>query len=205
MTSSSFCAASSACLRLCLSISPFGKEPQAVADAAHEERLHQPRLVAVADDEFGRAAADVDDQRRAAFQRRGVGDAGVDQSRFLATRDDLDREAERLVGTVEEAARVLRDAQRVGGHGPHRVRRERSQPIAEAFEDRDAAGLRVRVEHLLSRQARRQPHRFLQTVEWIDLAPRRRLDDAPDQQAKAVGPQVDGGEQFGNGHERWIR
>ena len=39
-----------------------GKILQAVADAAHVERLGELRLHAGADDEFGRAAADVDHQ-----------------------------------------------------------------------------------------------------------------------------------------------
>ena len=52
-----------------------------------------------ADDEFGAAAADVDHQPRAAREcGKAVGDAEIDQARFLAAGHDFDRMAERGFG-----------------------------------------------------------------------------------------------------------
>ena len=55
------------CRNLCLAQAPLvdlaiREEAQRVADAAHVQRFHQLRLVPLADDEFGRAATDIDDQ-----------------------------------------------------------------------------------------------------------------------------------------------
>ena len=115
------------------------KEAQAVGDAAHEQAFELQRLVARADDELGRAAADVDDQPL--FLRGGklVGDAEIDEARLLASRHDLDREAERRLRLLEERRGVLRHAQRVGADRAHRAR-GRSRADAR----RSASGTRAR-------------------------------------------------------------
>ena len=64
------------------------------ADAAHLQTLAQQRLEALADDEFGAAAANVGDQALTRGVGQRVGNTQVDQARFLAAGDDLDRMAE---------------------------------------------------------------------------------------------------------------
>jgi hypothetical protein len=54
---------------------------------------------------------------------QGVRDAQVDQPRLFASGDDFDREAQRGFGLHQELRRILRHAQGVGGHGPHRFER----------------------------------------------------------------------------------
>ena len=64
----------------------FGKVLQAEADAAHVQRLGELRLEAGADDELGRAAADVDHQAPLRGCGQRVRNAEVDEARFLAAR-----------------------------------------------------------------------------------------------------------------------
>ena len=72
---------------------------------------------------------------------------------------------------------------------------EVAQPFAEALERVPAAHLRGAVEHLVARQARREPHRLAQRVDLIDLAARVGLLDASDDQPEAVRAEIDGGEE----------
>src|SRR6266571_4919407 len=73
----------------------LGEILQAEAHAAHVERLGELRLESAADDELGRAAADVEHQATLIFQHDGRGQrvrhAQVDEARLLAARDYLDR------------------------------------------------------------------------------------------------------------------
>jgi len=164
-----------------------------VAHAAHVERLGELRLQAGADDELGRAAADVEHQAPLVFrQRRGrqrVRHAEVDQARFLAARDHLDREAERGARLAQELRRVLRHAQRVGADHPHRLAREAAQPLGELGERLERRRLRGAVDALVRGEAAAQPHHLAHGVERIDLA----VDDTPDLQVEAVGAEVDRG------------
>src|SRR5262249_38481543 len=79
---------------------------EAVAHAAHVQRLGELRLEAGAYDELGRAAADVDHQAALVFYSRrhghGVRYAQVNEARLLASRDHLDREAEHLARLAQE-------------------------------------------------------------------------------------------------------
>ena len=116
-----------------------GEEALRHADAADLERLQPLGLHAAADDELGRAAADVDHEPRRGRRRQHVGDAEVDQPRFLVAADDVDRKAEGGLGARQELVRVGGDAKRVGRHGPHRARVQAAQPFGEAREARERA------------------------------------------------------------------
>ena len=61
---------------------------QPILSESSPQRIH-----AAADDELGRAAADVDDQPRLARGRQHVRDAEVDEPRLLVAGDDVDRVA----------------------------------------------------------------------------------------------------------------
>jgi hypothetical protein len=52
------------------------------------------RFQAATDDEFGRAAADVDAKARRVGGRQHMRDAEIDESRFLVTGNDVDRKAQ---------------------------------------------------------------------------------------------------------------
>ena len=60
-----------------------GEEALRQRDAAEVQALELQRLEAVADDELGAAAADVDDQPARRLGRQRVRDAGIDQARLL--------------------------------------------------------------------------------------------------------------------------
>ena len=115
-------------------------------------KLTQPNLSdsrrsgieAAADDELGRAAADVDDEPRLARRRQHVRDAEVDEARFLVPGDDVDRKAERRFRLRQELRRVVRDAKRVGGDCAHGGRMQAAQPFAEAREAGERRALRLR-------------------------------------------------------------
>ncbi len=123
-------------------------------------------------------------------------DAEVDEARFLAARDDLDRKAERLARLAQERGRVLRDPERIRPDRADRVARQPAQPLAEAGERLERARLDGAVEALVGGQAGAELHRLAQRVERIDLA----VDDAPDQEMKAVGSEVDRSECFVTRH-----
>ena len=91
-----------------------GKKARAEADATHVQAFEPLGREALADDEFGAAAADVDDEAVTAFVRRRVRDAEMDQARFFDARDDFDGMTERVAGTLEEHAAALGLAQGVG-------------------------------------------------------------------------------------------
>jgi hypothetical protein len=71
-----------------------------VADATHLQAFAQQRLKALADDEFGAAAADVCHQALARRVGEGVGDAQVDQARFFTAGNHFYRVPENLFGAA---------------------------------------------------------------------------------------------------------
>ncbi|MCY1230365.1 hypothetical protein D9M72_427750 [compost metagenome] len=176
-----------------------GEEGPAMRYATDVQALHQLGLVAAADDEFGRATADVHHQPVALAGGRIVRGAQIDQPRLFAPRDDFDREAERVLGLDQELGCILGDAQRIGRDRTHLVRRKVAQAVAEAPQRIDAAAPRGLVQVLVGRQASRQPHGLTQGVDLEDLARgavgRGGLVHPPDHQAEAVRAHVDGGEQ----------
>ena len=122
--------------------------------------------------------------------RQAVRHAEIDEARLLPAEDDLDREAERLLGVLDELRGVLRDAQRVRPDRPHRPRREAAQPLAEPCQRFERPELGGAVEAPVAGQAAAEPDRLAQRVEEVDLA----VDDPSDLEVEAVRPEVDGGE-----------
>ena len=157
------------------------------------------RLIAGADDEFGGAAADVHHQTLFRRSRQAVGDAQVDQPRFLASGHDFDREAEGGLEPGHEFAGVLCHPQGVGADRAHRAGRQSAQALAEAFQAFDRARLRRIVEVLVGGQAGGEPYRLTQRIEGIDLV----VDNASDLEPEGVGSEVDcrnGRGRFHHGH-----
>src|SRR5258706_466929 len=174
----------------------LGKVLEAETQAAHVERFGELRLKPRADDELRRAATDVDHQAPLLRDRQRVRHAEVNQPRFLAARDHLDREAEHRARLAQELRRVLRDAQRVGADRAHALARKAAQALGELGERLERHGLRAPVDPLFGSQAPAQAHHFAHRVERIDLA----IDHAPDLEVKTVRAEVDRGERVLAGH-----
>ena len=180
-------AASSASFIAALRDFAVGEVLQAVAHAAHVKARELLRLVARADDELGRAAADVDDEPLLLRRRQAVLHAEVDETRFFAACDDLDRKAERGLRVLQERACVLRDAQRIGADRAHRVPVEAAQAFAEALQAGERALLRGCVEQLVFVEPGAEPHGLAQGIEGIDLI----ADDAGDLAVEGVASEID--------------
>ncbi len=168
----------------------------AVADTADVKAFHNQRIIAQADDEFGRTTADVDHQPLPGVGRHRMRGPGVDQARFLAPGDHFDRKPQRVFRLAEKISRILGHAQRVGCHSAHMIGVEIAQPFAEALQGRPAACLRSPIEIFVPRQPRSKAYRLAQRIDGIDLATAGRVFDTPHDQAEAVGAQVDGREKF---------
>ena len=162
------------------------EEALAQGDAAHLQALELQGRQALADDELGAAAADVDHQALARLARHGVRDAGVDEARLLHAGDDLDRVAERLAGALEEGLLAVREPQRIGADAAHAVGVHVAQALAEALEAGERARRHVLVDAAVLGDAGGQAHHLAQAIDDDQLAVR----VARDHHVEAVGAQV---------------
>jgi hypothetical protein len=117
-------------------------------------------------------------------------DAEIDETRFLAAGDDLDRMTERDLGLGQKLLGIACDAQRRGTNATDRLGRQAAQAFAEAMQAGQRSRLGGLVEQLVLGQATGEAHGFLQRVERIELV----AGDARDFEAERVGAEVDGGE-----------
>ena len=143
-------------------------------------------LQAAAQNEFGRAAADVHHQHFAAVRRKGVHHARVNQTRFLAPRNHFDGKAQRGFGLRQEFGNIFGNAERVGGHGADVFGRKAAQTFAklrQAFQGAAAAGF---VQHFVVVQTARQAHHVLDIFDDLRMA----LMVLADLQAETVRPQI---------------
>jgi hypothetical protein len=185
-------------LHACLVDPAFREILQAEADAAHVQRLGEQRVETGTDDELRRAAADVDDQAPLRRCRQGMRDTEVDEARFLASRDHLDRKAERGARFAQKLRRILRHAQRVGADHAHRRPREAAQALAELGERLEGGCLGGAVDALLGREPAAQAHHLAHRVERIDLP----IDHPADLQMEAVRAQIDRRQRVVTPHQR---
>jgi len=111
-----------------------------------------------------------------------VGDAEVNQARFLAAEYHLDGETERLFGFREKGVRVLRYAQRARAHGTHRRARESAQALAEPGERLERPRFRRLIDAPIPGETGAQAHGVAQAVQKVDLI----VDDPADLQVEAV-------------------
>ncbi len=169
------------------------KEALAHRHAADVERLHHPWLIALADDELGRAPADIDHQAFALHHRDRMRRTDIDQPRLFPPGNDLDRKPQRRLRALQKLRRILGHAHRVGGHGPHPVRMKLAQALAEALQGLQRDLLRGFRQILFVIQPRCQTYRLAQGVDGIDLHPRRTVLRPSDKHAKTVRSKIDGG------------
>ena len=169
------------------------------ADAADLERFEALGLEPAADDEFGRAAADVDDQAWLERARQLVRDAEINQARFFVPADDVDGKSQRVLGLRQKLGRVFRHAKRIGRDCAHCRRVQAGEPLAEAREAFERGLHRRALDAALRIEASAEAQRLAPGVEPVDLI----AFDATDFEPEAVRAQVDDGERGGRGgHER---
>ena len=161
-----------------------------VGDAAQWQAFGAVGLGFRADDEFRRAATDVDDEHAVAVGRQGVDDAGVDEAGFFAPGDDFDGKAQCGFGLRDEGGDVFGDAEGVGGNGADLLGGETAQAFAEFGEAGEGALLRGFVEVFLFVQTGGKAHHFFDGIDDLELA----VVVLADLQAEAVGTEIDGGE-----------
>ena len=151
----------------------------ALGEAHRAERQARPEVV---EDELGRAAADVDEQRR----RRELADAPLRQLRLLVAREQLRREAVAPLDLAEERFAVLRVADG--------ARRDEQRPVG-AERLGSAAVVGEGVAHARDRKGEEAMARvdaFAEAgdprlaVQLVDAS----VLDAPDEEPRRVRPEV---------------
>ena len=112
------------------------EEPQASQTNAVQEK----RPLGVRYDEFGRAAADVEDARHPAADRITAADAQMNEPRFVGFAENLDRNAARGTDRREELLAIARFAHRRRRDRAHVRSARRASGFGE-FADRGDAAL----------------------------------------------------------------
>ncbi len=165
-----------------------GKKAGGIAHAAHVQRFGGQRLEAVADDEFGGAAADVDHQPPA-VAGLGVGHAEIDQAGLLAAGNHLDGVVQYLFGAFQEGLGVLGHAQRIGADHAQVGGIDTVQVPCEAGQAGQCARLGLVGQAAAVVEAGAELHLLRQPLQELDLA----MVEAGDGQMETVGTQVDSG------------
>ena len=161
-------------------------------DATELQRFQALGHQAAADDEFGRAAADVDHQPRRGGGGQHMRNPEVDESRLLVAADHVDAKTQRRLGLRMERRGIGRDAEGVGGDGAHRRRMQAGQAFAEAGEAGQCRGAGDRGQPAAAVHPGAEADGLPPGVEAEDLV----AFDAADFQPEAVRPQVDDGERL---------
>jgi hypothetical protein len=167
-------------------------------DAAHLQALAFERGITFADDEFGRAAADVDDEAALAAFRNAVRHAEIDQSRLLAAGHDLDRMPERGFGSNQEGARRFQLAHRVRADGPDAVVRQMGDALSELRQAGEGLTALVVRQRTVFAEPGRQAHGFAQAVDHLQLA----FLVAGHDQMEAVRSEIDRGQLLAFGQQQ---
>ncbi len=174
------------------------KEFQRDIQAADLERFGLVALEAVPDDHLARGAPDIDHQAPLRARGERVHATLEHEAGLLATRDDLDREAQRVLRLEQKLVRIQCLAQRLrpdrahvrGGHAPQSLvdARQAFGGRLDGFPGQAAALV----------QAGCESHDLLPVAAPLDM----RSIGAPDLEAEAVGADVDCGEQHAGG-DQW--
>ena len=96
-----------------------GEEAVGEAHRAELEAAGGQHLAALAEQQLGRAAADIDEEDPPVEHRHGLEHAEVDQPRLFDARDHLDADVGFVLGPLEELGRVPRLADGARCHRPH--------------------------------------------------------------------------------------
>ena len=135
------------------------------ADAAHRQALEQQRIESFADDDLGRAAADIDHQPLVRAHGARVRDARVDQARLFEPGDDLDGVPERRPSPLQEPTLAFCAPQCVGADHSHAIRMHGAQPLPKALEAAQALARRPHRQPAAVVQTGGEPHHLAQPVQ----------------------------------------
>jgi hypothetical protein len=160
------------------------------AHAAHVRTLEQLGLVAHAEDDLGRTAADVEDEPPLRKAAHIADHAHVDEARLFAAIDDLDLVPESSTRGTEEAVHVPGAAQGVRAYGPDRRVRDPADSFAKARKAGKRPCLGLGRDALALGEPLREPNRLLDAVEDLETIGG---DAAFHDHVEAVRAQVDRG------------
>src|SRR5690554_3265416 len=131
------------------------------------ERL-QP-LVALAHNQFGAAAADIEYQSRVIAARQRGYHASVDQCCLFKTRHDIDMEAQ-FLGGGQKLSRIIRQSQRIGPDRPSMLDWIAGEHAPKALQAGDAARKRDRVDARRCRDTFPELHFLAETFDNVALS-----------------------------------
>ena len=100
-------------------------------NAAHAVRLHHRGLHALAQNQFGRSATDVQHQSALVRGWKQLRNALVNQPGFFTARYHIDWEAQYFMGLAQKVIAITRFAQRLRGHSAYLGAFESRQPLAK--------------------------------------------------------------------------
>ncbi len=92
-------------------------------------------------------------------------DAEIDQARFLASGDDLDRMPQGLLGRAEKARRLAQATHGIGRHRPHAPGRQHAQALAKARQTGQCLVAARRFQAAVAAQPSGQTHAVAQAVD----------------------------------------
>ena len=164
----------------------FGEVAGGDVGAADGERARDLRFAARAEDDFGGAAADVDDEA-AVGEVVVFADAEVDERRFFAAADDFDRFAERGFAGGEKGVAVFGDAQGVGGDRAEVVFGDVGDELSHLGQRFDAARDGFAAEPVVVVQAFAEAHHVFVFINGLDAAIKHLRDD----EVEAVGAEIE--------------
>ena len=147
-------------------------------------------LEALADDEFGAASANIDDQPGFDVVGQGVGNPEVDQAGLLATVYHIHPGAEDTAGRDRELVPVAGHPQGIGTHHPHPLGFDARQQLGEAAEAFQAPFDSLRGQSLIL-QAGAQLDFFRQCLDRTHFA----VLDFGNDQVKGIAAEIDGRQQ----------
>ena len=182
---------------------PAREEAVGQPDGTELEAAGGEHLAPLADQDLGRPAADVDEQRPLLEHRHRLEDTEVDQPRLLEPRDHLDLDLRLLAGAADEDVGVGGLAGGAGGDRP-----EGDDPVAlgdpsHALQAGDRPIHRVRRHLLHVGAAVAEAHDLLLAADDLEVLVTRA---AGDDHVEAVRSEVEGGEtSFIRGHYPLIR
>ena len=151
----------------------------------------------LADDDFGGASANVDDQAFLLAGRQRTGHAAIDQPGFLLAGNDFDGKAQQLASTRHEFVGIQCLAQGLGGYSADMRGIKAPEALAKASQALPAALHGFAGEFLARVQAIALAHGFLEVFHTLDALMRA---DAAYFKAKAIGTKVYGGKQRFRSH-----
>ena len=168
-----------------------GGELPAQANGPEPQRVEIAVLVLGAQDDFGAAAADVDEEGLFVFQVKAARNAQVDQPRFLLARHHAHVELRGVLQPLYKLPLILRLTRCRSGHGNDVVGTVRANHRSKLLADGHGAVDSLGLQNLVVELALTETHRLFELNEHVGGLVR---IDADDQQANGIGADVHEGD-----------